>query len=111
VINSGDLATVTIVPEQVGDVLITATGLCEQATDDASYNVLLRDATLGTTIQTTIERQIDTDAVGTRARSFVARAVYTLPTAASRNFAFQITGNGGIAVTRSACVLSVEGVQ
>ena len=89
----------------------TATGLCEQATDDASYNVLLRDVTLGTTIQTTIERQIDTDAAGVRTRSFVARAVYTLPTAASRQFAFQITGNGGIAVTRSACVLSVEGVQ
>lgn len=111
VVNSGDLATVTIVPEQTGDVLITATGLCEQAGDADSYSVLLRDVTLGTTIQTTIERQIDTDAAAVRTRSFVARAVYTLPSAASRQFAFRIEGNGGVVVTRSACVLSVEGVQ
>jgi hypothetical protein len=110
-LNSGDLATVTIVAEQAGDVLLTATGLFEMAGDGDTCNILLRDVTLGTTLQTTVERQIDTDGIGVRSRSFVARFVYTLPLAGSRSFAFQITGNGAVNVTRSACVFSVIGVQ
>jgi hypothetical protein len=110
-LNSGDLATVSITPEEAGEVLITATGLIEQAGDGDSCNIVLRDVTLGATIQTTVERQIDTDAAGVRTRSFVARAVYTLPSAAARSFAFQINGNAAVNVTRSACVLSVTGIQ
>jgi hypothetical protein len=110
-LNSGDLATVSITPEEAGEVLITATGLIEQVGDGDSCNIVLRDVTLGATIQTTVERQIDTDAAGVRTRSFVARAVYTLPSAAARSFAFQINGNAAVNVTRSACVLSVMGIQ
>jgi hypothetical protein len=106
-INSGNLATVQITPEQTGTVLITATGAFSMPGAADSFQFLLLDLTVPVTVQTvtvpvSVAGELQTQTV---------RAVYTLPNTASRQFAFAINGNGATVVTRSACVLSVMGVQ
>jgi hypothetical protein len=106
-INSGDMATVTIVPEQTGQVSIEATGVFSMPNATDTFQFILRDVTAGISIRTST---VSISAAG-EAETHVLRAVYTLPSSASRSFAFQVNGNGGNVVTRTACVLSVRGVQ
>lgn len=106
-VNSGNLALVQISPEQVGTVLIEATGAFSMPLATASYNILLIDVTTGGTIRTVVVQQAAAAELVTQ----TVRAVYTLPTTATRTFAFAVNGNGAAVVTREACVLSVRGVQ
>lgn len=106
-VNSGDLATVQLTPEQVGTVLIEATGAFSMPNATDTFSILLRDTTAGTTIRTVLVAQSIAGELVTQ----TVRAVYTLPSTVTRDFNFRVNGSGGNVVTREACVLSVRGVQ
>lgn len=96
-----------ILAEATGTVLIEARGRFSMPTAGDNFDLLIRDVTAGTTIATHVVYV----ARGGEASTQVLRFVYTLPAAGLRQFAMQVTGNGASSVTRSACVLSVRGVQ
>ena len=104
--NSGDLAAITILAEQTGRVVIEASGFFSMTLDTHTFDLQIRDTTLGATIAT-ITVPV---AVAGEASTQILRYVYTLPASGSRSFAMRVNGNGAALVTRSACVLSVRGV-
>ena len=107
---SGNLSLTSITAEQVGDVLVSATGTIAFVVDSGQCTVTVVDATSAVTLATSIERSIDTDAVGTNSRSFSVRGVRTLPDTAARIFVVVITSTTG-AITYSNVIVSVTGVQ
>lgn len=88
---SGALSACQITPEEVGDVLVVATGHLDFATDATTVQVDLVDATAAVVIATQIERAIDTDGAGANTRSWVIRKRYTLPNTATRTFHVVLT--------------------
>jgi hypothetical protein len=106
-INSGDLGSVTISAEETGSVLIEVSGGFSMASAANSYDLLIRDVTAAATVATVTIPV----AVGGELSTQILRAVYTLPSSGSREFAMQVNGNGAANVTRSFCVVSVRGVQ
>jgi len=108
---SGNLSLAQITPEEVGGVLVTATGSLVWNTDTGTATVDLYDVTSALIVATQIERAPDIDGGAARQRSFVIRGIRTLPNTATRTFAVVITLGAGTGVAYSNVICSVEGVQ
>lgn len=111
---SGNLSLAQITPEEVGGVLVTATGSLAWTVENGQATVTIVDVTSGATIATSVERNKDIDAAevldANNARTFAVRGIRTLPNTNTRTFAVVITSNIGT-VTYSNVICSVEGVQ
>ena len=107
---SGNLSLAQITPEEVGDVLVTATGSLEFSLDTNAATVTLVDVTSGVNIAVQTERAIDTDGVAPNVHSFAIRGIRTLPTTATRTFAVVLAPTAGT-ITYAHVICSVEGVQ
>jgi len=106
---TGNIAGTVIVPEVVGDVLVTGSFYWLPSVDTDTVTLILRDNTAGVNIAQRIIRAKDVDGVGARGETVTLRRVYALPSTASRTFVLNITTAGGGADVQDI-VLSVQGV-
>lgn len=103
--SSGNIAAVTIVAEEVGTVLIEATGAFSMTNASYTFDITIYDVTESATVRSVTVPV----AVASELTTQVVRAMYTLPDAGSRQFCIQLDGNTNT-LTWSAVVLSVRGV-
>jgi hypothetical protein len=111
--NTGNLSQATIVPEQVGDVLVSATISVVFTNDASNITLTLIDVTNGSAvIATQVENSFYYNGGGTvdNARSMSISVRYTLPSAASRTFAVKYTVGGGGTVSYSGATCWVQGL-
>lgn len=98
---TGDLSTVTITPIVAGRVKVTVTANLDFETDSTTCTILLRDVTLGTTINGGGAGVVINANYRNSATTFIRNAfegaeyTYTLPNASSRQFAARLTAGGG----------------
>lgn len=105
---TGEICRVTIAPEAVGNVVLTASVFWDPADDATEMQVIIRDDTAGTNLVTRVVRAKDVDASGDRGESVYVRYVYTLPSAASREFVIILFPNAAADLYNP--VLDVAGV-
>jgi hypothetical protein len=105
-----ELAPVTTAaPEELGDVLVTATGSLTFPNDTDLVLITLYDTTANVTVCSQNERAPDIDGGANRTRSFVIRGVYTLPSLALRTFV--VTIGAGVDIDYANLIVSVEGIK
>lgn len=108
---SGELSNCEIYPEQVGDVLVTATGNLLFSTNDGNGTIAIWDTTDNVLIATqNMHSPNDAGAGVPRNASFAIRFPYTLPDTDIREFAVILTALTGT-LTYSNVVCSVTGIQ
>lgn len=96
-------------PKQIGDVLVTGTISLDNSLDTGSATFILFDVTATATIDSEVIRTKDIDGAGARVETVCLRALYTLPSLATRTIECRVTANTGTA-TWDKGVISVEGV-
>lgn len=111
--NSADVALAQVQPEEVGDVMVTATGSLDWSNDLGSTTFQLLDVTAGNLVINNggagIREAPNVGAV-IRNKSFIARVPYTVPSTALRTFALRISS--GVATTDYFdAVVTVRGVE
>lgn len=106
---TGELCRVTITPESVGNVLLTASCFYIPSGDTDTLTVIIRDDTAGVNLITRVVRAKDVDASGARGEAVSIRYVYTLPTAAAgREFVIVLQTSAAGDINNP--ILSVEGL-